>query len=550
MSQRFYEIEMLNESVNFDGIDYDKSVKVVQYQAQKKISERFFAFVDKEKIYHWMDAGREIFLDNCYVKDFSLNEYRRTRSIEDRTEVEIKSLHAENAFFDCDGFTDFSYVRFEGDVDFSHTIFSHGSLNFTHTKFKGELNDFSNCSFHSYQTIFQYSQFSGDKLRFENSNFNGDVVSFINASLKSKNVNFKRVNFNQCKVKFHFAEFGDGLKSFEKVKFYGPLMDFRRVLFGSGKIDFRRSLFGTGHITFEESEIKEGKLTFRMSQFEGGNLSFRRMNFGSDEANFDHISYGGKHITFEAATGGRISMTNSDIHATVDMRIKRMDTIDLSETYLHSITDINFSKKESLRQLIILGTRNLGKIIINWKKNNIQELIECQDCLPSHKAEQFNILKDNFSQTGQYDDEDAAYVFFKRYQLQSNYEKSMAKFSFKPGVWLTYGLRSLVFDKMGLYATSPRRVFISMIVALFAFAGIYVMLQLIGLGEITNSVDHSDNLNIYAKSLYHSAITFFTIGYGDYYPAHWCRVFSAIEGWVGVFMMSYFTVAFVRKILR
>jgi hypothetical protein len=53
-----------------------------------------------------------------------------------------------------------------------------------------------------------------------------------------------------------------------------------------------------------------------------------------------------------------------------------------------------------------------------------------------------------------------------------------------------------------------------------------------------------------ALSLYHSAVTFFTIGYGDVFPMRLSRVFSAFEGFMGVFMMSYFTVAFVRKILR
>jgi hypothetical protein len=52
------------------------------------------------------------------------------------------------------------------------------------------------------------------------------------------------------------------------------------------------------------------------------------------------------------------------------------------------------------------------------------------------------------------------------------------------------------------------------------------------------------------QSFYHSAITFFTIGYGDVYPMGLSRIISGLEGFMGVFMMSYFTVAFVRKVLR
>jgi hypothetical protein len=59
-----------------------------------------------------------------------------------------------------------------------------------------------------------------------------------------------------------------------------------------------------------------------------------------------------------------------------------------------------------------------------------------------------------------------------------------------------------------------------------------------------------DHLSMVARSFYHSAITFLTIGYGDHYPFGAVRWVSAIEGFFGLFLMSYFTVAFVRKVLR
>jgi len=54
----------------------------------------------------------------------------------------------------------------------------------------------------------------------------------------------------------------------------------------------------------------------------------------------------------------------------------------------------------------------------------------------------------------------------------------------------------------------------------------------------------------FGNCLYYSAITFFTVGYGDYFALGWIKLFAVIEGFCGVFLMSYFTVAFVRKILR
>lgn len=53
--------------------------------------------------------------------------------------------------------------------------------------------------------------------------------------------------------------------------------------------------------------------------------------------------------------------------------------------------------------------RNLGKFIIDWRKNNVKYLIKTQpDTTLREKAEQFNILKENFHLNGQYEDEDEA----------------------------------------------------------------------------------------------------------------------------------------------
>ena len=78
----------------------------------------------------------------------------------------------------------------------------------------------------------------------------------------------------------------------------------------------------------------------------------------------------------------------------------------------------------------------------------------------------------------------------------------------------------------------------------------YTLLPLFNLGGIINSVGATDGLSYIQTCFYHSAITFLTIGYGDYYPTGISRGISIVEGWSGLFLMSYFTVAFVRKILR
>jgi hypothetical protein len=89
-----------------------------------------------------------------------------------------------------------------------------------------------------------------------------------------------------------------------------------------------------------------------------------------------------------------------------------------------------------------------------------------------------------------------------------------------------------------------------MVISFVFITMLYVLLILFTSADIVSSVGDPDHLPLITKSIYHSAITFLTIGYGDYYPSGYIRWLSGIEGFVGLFLMSYFTVAFVRKVLR
>jgi hypothetical protein len=93
-------------------------------------------------------------------------------------------------------------------------------------------------------------------------------------------------------------------------------------------------------------------------------------------------------------------------------------------------------------------------------------------------------------------------------------------------------------------------VLLSVVVTWFIFGCLYYLVELTGLGSTVSAVGNPDNLSTILQSFYHSGVTFFTIGYGDVYPIGLSRLISGLEGFTGVFMMSYFTVAFVRKVLR
>ncbi len=546
-----YEITLLNKAFTSGDFSLPNSVRIVELQNQTKVREYDLGVLETEDLYRLIDSKSPIDFENIYVRDFSLREYRRLRKIAEDAVVEIGPWKTSRCFFDCGSHIDFTYSNFTGGANFEESIFYHGTLDFTHAKLCGPINDFSHCHFGSHKVLFQYAEFLGRETNFEQSVFTAIYVSFINAALLTELENFKRVHFMSGKVKFHFADFGDGLKTFEKMKFHGSLFDFRRVNWGKGKVDFRRAVFTSAHVTFEEMVMTGGKMTFRMARFEGGDLTFRRGDFGPDEINFDYVKFGSQAINFDGCTLGKLSMMNTEVRSSLDLRLKSGNEIDLSSAYLYGVTDLNFERKDTIKTLVLYRTRNLGKIVIHWDRNNVRQLISDQNFPDSYKAEQFNLIKDNFARNGQYTDEDKAYVCFKRYEhkvLRRHYYKKLGSWGFLSSIYFHY--RKIVFDRLGLFATSPGRVLLSMGIIISGFATMFLLTELLGWGSIVNAITLSDHLGLVSRSFYHSAITFFTVGYGDTLPTGFSRILSALEGWIGVFLMAYFTVAFVRKALR
>jgi hypothetical protein len=352
-------------------------------------------------------------------------------------------------------------------------------------------------------------------------------------------------------VDFHFASFKEGNVSFERTEFGDGRIDFRTVEFGTGRVNFNRSVFGDGEVNFDECEMDSGKFSFKRAYLGSGSFSFEEVMFEHVDVSFERTSFGQEKVSFYQSWLRTLSLRFCHLDGFVDLRVKQSNSIDLSNTIVRDIIDINpYEYTAQIQSLSLAGMRLIGRIYVDWKQNNLKRMIYTQ-VESSHriKAEQFRILKENFKNLGLYNDEDRAYVEFKRNEslaeLVSSLEKNRLNGFYQyPLYWFKLGL----FDRAGLYATSPVRVLITMLTCFLLFSFIYYFLMLGSSADIIASVD--DNLTMLARSFYHSAITFLTIGYGDHYPFGFIRWVSSVEGFFGLFLMSYFTVAFVRKVLR
>jgi hypothetical protein len=560
LDSQLHEDHILRYSVSIeDSPDTADQMAVVTFydENNKKVTRLKLNVIAKETVYKWLDNGTQINLKHAYVKDLSLSEYRELKGKDKEDYILIQDLNAEHTFFDCEASTDFSYSKFEGrstvfnrcvfgngNANFSYSDFGHGDVYFTHAKFGGGT------------TNFKSVKFGDGHISFTGTNFGNGNLSFVDANFSNGHVDLKNTIFGEGTIDFKFAKFSEGNISFERSRFGKGKKDFKNVEFGGGRIDFKRVDFNDGDVSFEGVEFGNGKVNFKGSVFGKGFKNFDQSDFANGEAIFDHVDFGTGTLSFNHSKAAHISFRSCPFNCYVDLRFSECKIANLSNTIVRDIIDVKpEARAVHIRELNLTNARILGRLFINWRENQVSDLVYNQKKTNYfQKAEQFRILKENFRVNGQYEDEDAAYIEFKRCEAIANFNHEREQsFLNKVLAYPKYYFQKYIFDFVGRYGTAPTRVLLNAVFTVFLFGIIYYLstTYLPFFGSIESTLPQ--NLNHFQEfwnSIYYSAITFFTIGYGDYFPYGPLKFVAAIEGFSGVFLMSYFTVAFVRKILR
>jgi hypothetical protein len=556
-----HEHHLLRYTVEIEDTPMHKSKQtaIVDFfdENNKRVTSHRFAVISKEEIYEWISNGENINLTDAYVKDFSLTEYRTQKGLDDHVYLKLLDFRARRAFFDCEICTDFSYAQFDGErTVFESTVFGNGFTNFFSADFgHGDVN-FRKAKFGSGSTSFKSVKFGDGDITFNNANFGTGDLSFADSNFSNGNVDYKNTYFGDGNIDFKFAKFASGDITFERASFGKGKKDFKNVEFGGGRIDFRRIEFNDGDVSFEGVEFGDGKVSFRGSNFGKGHKTFESADFHAGEAHFDLVHFGMGTLSFNACRVMDISFKGCHLDCYIDLRFGECHLADLRGTIVRDILDaVPENEKVVITQMNLAGMRILGRLFINWHENKVYDLIYNQtNTSYFQKAEQFRILKENFRNNGQYEDEDAAYLEFRRCEAKSKLHDRDSKtkdvFIIK---WLRYYFHKYVFDFIGRYATAPTRVLSNALLAVFVFAMLYYIITVFfpGLGYIATTlpldIRHTHD---FWNAVYFSAITFCTVGYGDYFAMGALKFLAAFEGFSGIFLMSYFTVAFVRKILR
>ncbi|MBI3501507.1 MAG: potassium channel family protein [Bacteroidetes bacterium] len=539
--------------ISSSGTEFSKTAQIDFFDAKgRKKETKEFGFVSAGELYEKMENGQPVNLNECYVQNFSLGEFRKQRALSEMHPVHLKIFSAKNSFFDCDVEVDFSHAVFENSkIFFEESVFGNGTINFSHAKLGEGAVSFRRSRFGEGTVDFRFAEFGAGNSGFRFTHFGAGDVLFVNTKFGG-DADFQSVTWGEGVSDFRYAKFS-GNVSFEKSVFGAGKIDFKAVEFLGDRVDFKRVQWGDGDVSFEGAEFNNSKTSFRSSVFGKGDISFEEADFGSNEISFENCDFYADKVNFYRAKSAGINLQSCRMNSHFDFRFNQCASLNLHDSVLRDIVDlIPGDDSTPIQQFNFSGIKNLGRINIDWKKNHVKRTIYNQtDTSLLQKGEQFRILKEEFHAVGQYLDEDKSYVEYMRCEQKSLLQAEVKKNKMNAAwAYPIYFFKWLVFDKMGRYATDPVRVLVSMIFVYVGFSTLYCVLPQIMYAGISCSGADNASLSYFLQSFYYSAITFLTIGYGDCLPVGVIHWLAPIEGWMGVVMMSYFTVAFVRKILR
>ena len=93
------------------------------------------------------------------------------------------------------------------------------------------------------------------------------------------------------------------------------------------------------------------------------------------------------------------------------------------------------------------------------------------------------------------------------------------------------------------YGERPEKTLVIALLLVLIYAGIY---QISGLVKTSTGIRPID----FGEAIYFSAITFCTVGFGDYLPTGFIRIFAVMEAISGITLPSLFLIALSRRYLR
>lgn len=477
-------------------IDVEFEYGDFQNETENIILIRQFHYVTNVEIARRLEKEKEIDLSFSYVKDFNLEK--------------IRGLLGKEIFFEsfCG-----DYACFDGKAIFDHAKFGDGKVTF------------ENAIFGPGDTSFFKTIFSDSDVSFYNVDFQRGSVSFAEAIFGDGTINFEYAIFGHGSTAFTLAKFGKGNVSFDGATFENGQVLFVETDFGEGNVSFEYTNFNTKNVIFDRAKCRLAEIIFDHCNFELGGIRFIKSDFSFSKIIFKKIKFG-YGIDMSGTTAEEVCFINCVFDSYDNLNYSFVDRLTLLECIINKTIRLSGAKTLSLKDTI-----NLGLIYCNWEEEKVYYAINQNQDTAKEKKQQFSLLKQNYHKIGSYSAEDKAFVEYMRCRrsgIKSFWSRVLDR----------------LIDMIGAYGTKPGRVANTMLLIWIFFGLVFTLIGTTDGSMMTIS-------ERFMNGMYFSAVTFATIGYGDVVPVFLStKILAPIEGILGLFLMSYFTVAVVRKTLR
>ena len=143
-----YKVEIIEEEFvnSSSGLTYNQTAIIHLFDDKnKEIQTEKLGVLSIENIYEAIENQTPINLNNSYIKDFSLSNYRKSHQLTPEFTIKLPRFSAKETFFDSDKKLDLSYTKFHNSpLNFDNSVFAVPCVSFSHSEFGEGTKDFEN----------------------------------------------------------------------------------------------------------------------------------------------------------------------------------------------------------------------------------------------------------------------------------------------------------------------------------------------------------------------------------------------------------------------
>lgn len=490
-----------------NGVSQGKTAaKTAKEGDEIEINEKKYTVLSESTFLSNLEKGVE--MENVYVNRVLAPNKTFSKKISVKTSYLVEA--------------DFSEATFENHITFSGTSFEEKPI-FAKVKFLKDAN-FKGCylarggDFKSIRCDKEFhfnGLFSSGYVTFQGGDFRGRSI-FTRAKFETES-NFLEARFKDY-ASFSDAKFG-GRGTFEKMRF-------------SKDVSFSNSTFG--FTTMFKSTEFVGESNFLNVVFDGS-IWFSHCKFR------DNTSFKGSTFRAEGVFTAAKFEKDADFEGVAGDRFLSFNQVVPTENTAFTFSGTSINKiaisRETLEGHVKFHREE------NWKK----------------AQKEYGLLKNNFNEINEYEDEDWAYLWEKRcerYQLPVSIRH--------PKQTLSKFIRWAILDTTCGYGTKPVNTFITAAIIIIGFALIYFGFNQIqphfGTGEVLAGQPTeahrlmTKEYNSLQQCIFYSFKIFTAAEIPsvepEAHPLHPLHVVILIESFLGIFMITILVISFSRKVIR